>query len=251
MRKLINIAILTLTATNFFAQGDLASLERPVEEFSTDYNGAENYLKRKVFLYIGQTLRFKCDSRLEQKDDSFVLGFTEDYKIEKDKYGLIYPKTYHPSSGGLGTDYHKIANNLFKVLDVLPHPKADSNDNKNKYNNMYYLKMQNLTLGDIVYYEYIAEDKERYFPFVATKHMNYMRNQYKGHFFQVVGERFETVEATCFKTRDKIQINGKTWWKCVDFITDKNTCELSLILESQDNQIIVPAIFVEYIFKKE
>jgi hypothetical protein len=144
-----------------------------------------------------------------------------------------------------------LENNLFKVLDVFPHPKTDNHSTKNKYNDIYYLKMKNLSLGDIVYYEYIAEDKDRYFPFVAIKHMKYMQNLYKGHFFQVVGESFETVDATCYKTKATIQINGKTWWKCIDFITDKNTCQLSLILESKEKQIIVPAIFVDYIFKKE
>lgn len=233
-----------------FAQGDLASLDRPIKNLSTEYNGAENYLKRRVYLYIGQTLQFKCDSRLEKKTNSFVLGFTEGYKIEKDKYGLIYPKTYHPSAEGLGTSYHKIVNNLFKVVDVLPHPYADSKDNSNKYNKIYYLKMLNLTLGDTVYYEYIAEDKDRYFPFITTKHLTYIQKIYKGNFYQVIGERFETIEATCFKTRNTIEVNGKTWWKCIDVVSDKNNCELSLVLESQERQIIVPVIFVDYILKK-
>jgi len=232
------------------AQSYLASLENPKVHKSTSmYDGQNNYLRKKVYLYVGEKMRFRCDSRHENNDSSFVLGFTVDYKIKRDKYGFIYPAAYHPSKMGIGTDYHTIANNYFLVLDVISHPWANPENEKNEYNQIYYLRLYNTTLKDTAYYEYIAVDKERYFPFIVTRHEQYLKNKYSGKFYQIIGESNETIEVIDYETNNQINIACKSWWKCIDMVTDTNNCDFSLILERENKKIAIPLLTASYLLK--
>lgn len=251
MKIYLFILLTLLEVQLILSQNYLASLNKEKSlAGSPAYDGKLNYLKKQVHLYKGETMRFNCDRRHEKNDSSFVLGFTVDYKIRRDKYGPIFPKSYHPSLKGIGTDYHKIVNNKFKVLNVIHHPSANQLDGNNEFNHIYYLKLYNLTLKDTAYYEYFAFDKDRYFPFIVIKHQQYLTKKFVGKFYQVLGEQNDYVEVTDFKTMKPIKVFGKTWWKCSNMVTNDQNCEFSLILERDETRIIVPMLIRSYILKE-
>lgn len=242
--------IFLLSTSTVWGQNYLASLDNPkTHKTIGQYDGENNYLREKVYLYLGEKMRFRCDSRHEKTDSSFVLGFTVNYKIHRDKYGLIYPAAYHPSKMGIGTDYHTVANNHFLVLDVISHPWANLNNEKSEYNRIYYLMLYNLTLKDTAYYEYIAVDKDRYFPFIVAKHEQFLKKKYTGKFFQIKGEPDELIEVVDYKTNKLVAVASKSWWNCIDLITDVNTCDFSLVLERENQKITIPLLTADYLLK--
>jgi hypothetical protein len=229
--------------------------EQPKEKkYASEFDGSENYLKMDVHLYLGETLQLRCDAGTEKDNSNYLLGFTKDYRIKKDKYGYVYPEIYHPSENEMGTDYYKIASNNFVVLDVYRHQWANQPSRNGFYDNIYYLKLYNQTLKDTAYYEYVAEDDERYFPFIVYKHYNYLKKRHLNQIYQMNVPINDYVEVTDYETGNLVKIYRvmKTVsWRCIDIIMNDKDCKLSMVLKNASGyKITVPILTVKFQFLK-
>ncbi len=255
VKKVLLFFILVLFITPTYAQTLYAFNKQSKErKYITEYDGSENYLRMDVDLYLGETLQLRCDAGTKKDNSNYLLGFTKDYKIKKDKYGYIYPEIYHPCENEMGTDYYKIENSNFVVLNVYRHQWANQPSRNGFYDNIYYLKLYNQTLKDTVYYEYVAEDNERYFPFIVYKHYNYLKKRHLDQVYQINVPLNDYIEATDYETGNLIKIyrkNKTISWKCIDIITNKNDCKLSMVLKNASGyKIIVPILNVKFQFLK-
>jgi hypothetical protein len=255
MKKVLLFFIFVMLIKPAYAQTLYAYNEQQKGKNQTSrFDGSENYLKKNVHLYLGEVLQLRCDAGMERGNSSYLLGFTKDYRIKKDKYGSVYPEIYHPSENQMGTDYHKIANSNFIVLDVYRHQWANQPSKNGDYDNIYYLKLYNQTLNDTAYYEYVAENSERYFPFIVEKHYDYLKKTYVNQFYQPDIQLNDYIEVTDYKTGNLIKVYGekkKIWWKCIDVIMNKKDCQFSMVLENEHgSKIIVPMLTIKFQFMK-
>jgi hypothetical protein len=210
--KKISISIYMIFITGFcFGQSDQVE--------NTSYDSTQNFLGKEVNKYLGQELYLK--GKAESSRPFGYEGFYTDYKKGKDNIMIlknplsdngVYKCCYFFNSR-----YDSLAGKYFKVLEIIKHPKAE--EDKSLYGTKSYLKLQEKTSDDIVYYEY---DNKFYFNFP----------------FIVVGF-FEKLKKKCI---GQSYVYGKKSWECTDIIVEEEYYNLSMILKDKNRKTIT----VEY-----
>jgi len=214
-----------LYATCSFAQKDIQ------QNISVKYDSLANFLGKNAEGYSGQELYLKG---LDKKSraygyNGFIINHLKDDDVLNDEKNIYKPNENYNSR------YEDLAGKYFHVLEVTRHPK--SNINAEEYGGIFYLKLQELSGGDVLYYKYTT-DSEFTFPFIVRGFLEKQRQLLAGKEYVIsdnllkMSRNILTGSALAFTT-------GETW-KCIDVTMDNNTNELSLLL--QNSQGIKTAI---------
>lgn len=220
MRKTLLIAVLALLSYSIFAQKN-----KKQEIDILPYDSTRNFLGKDVLQYTGQELFLKGLDKPSQEYgySGFILKYKKDDDILNDEKNIYKPNDNYNSR------YEDLAGKYFQILEVLNHPKAKSN--KQDYADDYYLKLQEKSSGDVLFYKYNV-DSEYTFPFIVTGFFLKQKAIQTGKEYVLsddilrMSRNLSTGKALSFTT-------GQTW-KCTDLTIDNTNNELSLILESKD-----------------
>lgn len=219
MRKTLLIVVLALLSYSIFAQKN-----KRQEIDILPYDSTRNFLGKDVLQYTGQELFLKGLDKPSQKYgyNGFILKYKKDDDILNDEKNIYKPNDNYNSR------YEDLAGKYFQILEVLNHPKAKSN--KQDYADDYYLKLQEKSSGDVLFYKYNV-DSEYTFPFIVTGFFLKQKAIQTGKEYVLpddilkMSRNLSTGKALSFTT-------GQTW-KCTDLTIDNTNNELSLILESK------------------
>ena len=152
MKKIYIIIFLALSSIALFA------LEETIPTFA--YDSTANFLGKNAMGYTGQELYLKG---LDKSSQSFgYSGFILKYKKDDDL--LNDEKNIYKPNDNYNSRYEDLAGKYFHVIEVIRHPKSKTEGKD--YSDEFYLKLQELSSGDIMYYKYNAES-EYTFPFIV------------------------------------------------------------------------------------
>jgi len=183
------------------------------------YDSINNFPGKNVKAYIGQELFLKGLGKGEQ---SFgYSGFILDYK--KDDGVLNNEKNIYKPNENYNSRYEDLAHKYFNVLDVI------QQKNKTNTDTDFYLKLQELSSGDVVYYKYNT-NSEFTFPFIVRGYFEKQRQINTGKEY-VLSDNLLKMSRNLITGKAITFTTGQTW-KCVDVNIDNSTNELSLILQS-------------------
>lgn len=215
MKKIYLIIFLALFSITLFAQKEI------VPTFA--YDSTTNFLGKNAIGYTGQELYLKG---LDKSSQSFgYSGFILKYKKDDDL--LNDEKNIYKPNDNYNSRYEDLAGKYFHVLEVIRHPKAKTNTKD--YSDEFYLKLQELSSGDIIYYKYNAE-ADYTFPFLVKGFFEKQKELLTGKEYVIsddilkMSRNLVTNKALAFTT-------GQTW-KCTDVTMDNTTNELSLVLQN-------------------
>lgn len=218
MKKIFTIILVTtLCSINSFAQ------KSPLENVTIAYDSLTNFLGKNVSGYTGQELYLKG---LDKKSRTYGYnGFILDYK--KDDDVLNDEKNIYKPNENYNSRYEDLAGKYFNVLEVIKHPKASTI--ANEYGDIFYLKLQELSNGDILYYKYNV-GSEFTFPFIVR---GFLEKQKK----LISGKEFVVVDNVLKMSRNIVSGSALSFttgesWRCIDVTMDNNTNELSLLLQN-------------------
>lgn len=214
MKKIYIIISLALFSITLFAQ------KEAVPTFA--YDSTANFLGKYAIGYTGQELYLKG---LDKSSQSFgYSGFILKYKKDDDL--LNDEKNIYKPNDNYNSRYEDLAGKYFHVIEVIRHPKSKTE--LKDYSDEFYLKLQELSSGDIMYYKYSAES-EYTFPFIVKGFFEKQKELLTGKEYVVsddilrMSRNLVTGKALAFTT-------GQTW-KCTDVTMDNTTNELSLVLQ--------------------
>lgn len=219
MKKTILIFSAFLFTTLTFAQ-----INNKQEANTLPYDSLTNFPGKNIQQYTEQELYLKGLDKSSQKYgySGFILKYKKDDDILNDEKNIYKPNDNYNSR------YEDLAGKYFQVLEVIRHPKAKTN--AGDYGDEYYLKIQEKSSGDILYYKYNA-DAEYTFPFIVTGFFLKQKQLQAGKEYIISDDilRFSrnlaTGKALTFTT-------GQIW-KCTDLTMDNTNNELSLILQNK------------------
>lgn len=213
-----------ITTTKIAPKSDLAD--------NTPYDSTINFIGKNVYKYLGQELYLNgmAESLRKHGYRSFSLDYTKDTKVLSNTYKPIMPENKESAKFDLGggkTQYDAIVGKYFKVLDVLKHPKSETS--ANTYAKFFYLKLQDKTNNDIVYYEYDSEF-DFLFPFIVTGFFEKQKKLVVGQEFVFSDRMLEGL--TDISTGKTITMKTGQKWKCVDFTIEEKYYTLALIIQN-------------------
>lgn len=196
------------------------------------YDSLKNFLGDDVARYKGQELWLKPLPKQQQEYGyaNFILQYKKDDDV------LNSEKNIYKCCDGYNSQYNELVNKHFFVQEVLKHPKSKKDDGG--YNDEFYLQLQEIISGDIVYYKYTT-DSEFTFPFIV---MGFLEKQKS----LVLGEEYVfadnvITDATDIISGQKAITTVGAIWKCVDLRVDSDEQELSVIVQNGSRQkIAVP-----------
>jgi hypothetical protein len=222
---ILNLTILTLsvgqiTTTKVASRYDESKVSK--------YDSLSNFLGKEVYKYLGQDLYLKGKSESLRKYG--YKGFYTDYNRAQ------FDGSVYKCCDSYNSKYSELVGRYFKVLDIIKHPKAT--ENEYLYGNKYYLKLQEKSSGDIVYYEYDTE-YERSFSFIVVGFFEKLKKHTKGqkYIFGNTKLRFGEDELDV-KTGKKIVFELGEKWECIDVTIEEQYYNLSLLLKDDDGQIM-------------
>ena len=161
--------------------------------------------------------------------------FYADYTKEKELMG-------EGKYGSLFVVYEQVVGHHYKVLDVIPDPKAATST---LHRNNFYLKLQDLADKDYCYYQFDTSHIHRLsFPFLVTGYMQKLKAT-------SIGKKFVFADA-CYKhskdyeTGAPLTLVSGEKWTCVDVIIAKETYDVSLLLKNTAGQKV--AAEVDWLF---
>lgn len=215
MKKIYLIIFLALFSITLFAQ------KETVPTFV--YDSTANFLGKNAIGYTDQELYLKGLDKSSQSFgyNGFILKYKKDDDLLNDEKNIYKPNDNYNSR------YEDLANKYFHVMEVIRHPKVKS-DTKD-YSDEFYLKLQELSSGDIVYYKYSAES-EYTFPFIVRGFFEKQKQLLTGKEYVFsddilkMSRNLVTGKALTFNTGEE--------WKCMDVTMDNTTNELSLVLQN-------------------
>jgi len=219
MKKIALIFATIILTTTISAQKN-----KKQEVVALPYDSTTNFLGKDAQQYTGQELFLKGLDKSSQRYgySGFILKYKKDDDILNDEKNIYKPNDNYNSR------YEDLAAKYFQVLEVVKHPKAKSN--AGDYGDEYYLKLQEKSSGDILYYKYNA-DAEYTFPFIVTGYFLKQKELQAGKEYVIsddilkMSRNLTTGKALTFTT-------GQTW-KCIDLTMDNTNNELSLILQNK------------------
>lgn len=214
MKKLsIIITGLFLTVTGIYAQDASAirydSLSNFVAQDALAYKGQEFYLKG-----LGKTSR-------SYGYTGFILDYKKDDDILNDEKNIYKPNENYNSR------YEDLAGRYFYVSEVIPHPKANTSDD---YKDIFYLKLQELSSGDIVYFKYDAKS-DFTFPFVVRGFLEKQKELLAGKEFVIPDNVLKL--SRNIMTGSTLKFETGEEWKCVDVTIDNIANEISLLMQNK------------------
>lgn len=187
------------------------------------YDSLSNFVGKDALAYKGQEFYLKG---LDKTSRSYgYTGFILDYK--KDDDILNDEKNIYKPNENYNSRYEDLAGRYFHVSDVIPHPKANTSED---YKNIFYLKLQELSSGDIVYYKYNTKS-DFTFPFVVRGFLEKQKELLAGKEFVIpdnvlkLSRNIMTGSALKFETGEE--------WKCVDVTIDNIANEISLLMQNK------------------
>lgn len=188
------------------------------------YDSTANFLGKKAMAYTGQELYLKGLDKASQSFgySGFILQYKKDDELLNDDKNIYKPNENYNSR------YEDLAGKYFNVLEVIEHPKAKGDK---EYSNDFYLKLQELSSGDIVYYKYDS-NAEYTFPFIVRGFLEKQRQL-------LAGKEYVISDNLLKMSRDLVigkAVNFKTGqtWKCADLTIDNTNNEISLVLQSSN-----------------
>lgn len=186
------------------------------KETAIPYDSTTNFLGKNAQQYTGQQLYLKGLEKSSQAYgySGFILKYKKDDDLLNDEKNIYKPNDNYNSR------YEDLAEKYFQVLEVIKHPKVDD----------FYLKLQETSSGDIMYYKYNV-DAEYSFPFIVTGYFIKLKQQ-------LVGKEYVVSDDVLNMSRNMVSGKALTFstgqvWKCIDVDIDPVNKELSLLLQSQ------------------
>ncbi len=176
---------------------------------TTGYDSLKNFLGEHPNPYIGETLYLhgKPDFQRSEGYENFVI----DYKVDKLKKDNVYQCCDYYNA-----KYDALHGHYFKVIAVLPHPKAVTKPYP--YATRYFLQLQDEgNNNQTIYYEYDSK-LEGKFPFTVVGYYEKIKAA-------SIGKRFVFKNAEVRKLTGKNPQPGELW-TCTD-----------VLIENEDNKI--------------
>lgn len=218
MKKLYSIFIIFLFVTAGFAQ------KNNKQDITIPYDSTANFPGKNIQQYTGQELYLKGLEKSSQSYgySGFILKYKKDDDLLNDEKNIYKPNDNYSSR------YEDLAGKYFQVLEVIKHPKAKRNTEN--YGDDYYLKLQEKSSGDIMYYKYNA-DSEYTFPFITTGFFIKEKQLLNGKEY-VISDDILKMSRNLATGKTLTFTTGQTW-KCIDLTIDNTNSELSLILQNK------------------
>lgn len=221
IRNMKKIFIIILFTT-FYSINGLAQ-RNPQKNITITYDSLTNFLGKNALGYTGQELYLKG---LDKKSRTYGYnGFILDYK--KDDDILNDEKNIYKPNENYNSRYEDLAGRYFNVLEVIRHPKASSTTSE--YGDIFYLKLQELSKGDILYYKYNV-GSEFTFPFIVRGFLEKQKELLTGKEF-VVTDNVLKMSRNIVSGSILSFTTGESW-ECIDVTMNNNTNELSLLLQN-------------------
>jgi len=231
MKKSLIIVIIILIGLNQ-AHAQISTKKKANKMISSmsSFEGTRNYLGENVHQYIGQEL-YLTNNPMSVREFGYT-GFIHDYTRSLCESSNTSFQRH--DSHSLNSEYEKLAGRYFLVLDVIKHPKADSDS---LYKNKSFFKLKAKDNGDIVYYEYIS-DNEASFPFIVVDFFQRKKKEFVGkdYFLKQYSGHYYWEEPTDINTGHPIYLSFSTIWKCIDFVVEEELWKLALILENKNGE---------------
>ncbi|WP_029904183.1 hypothetical protein [Prevotella sp. 10(H)] len=218
MRKVFAIIIFTLSTISLLAQSGKIKEAIP----TIAYDSTANFLGKNAMGYTGQELYLKGLDKSSQSYgySNFILKYKKDDELLNDEKNIYKPNDNYNSR------YEDLAGKYFHVLEVIRHPMSTKDKD---FKDEFYLKLQELSSGDIMYYKYNV-DSEYTFPFIVRGFFEKQKQLLTGKEYVIsddilkMSRNLVTGSALTFTT-------GQTW-KCIDVTMDNTTNEMSLVLQN-------------------
>lgn len=213
--KKISIITITLLLTSLYTYAQ--------NEVSVRYDSLANFAGKDAKVYKGQEFYLKGLDKGSHSYgyNGFVLNYQEDNDLLND------PKNIYKPNENYNSRYEDLVSRYFYVLDVVEHPKAEEADN---YKDIFYLKLQELSSNDVVYYRYNTKS-DFTFPFVVRGFLEKQKELLYGKKYvasdNVLKESRNIVTGTplAFETGEE--------WECIDVTIDNKVNEIALVLKNK------------------
>lgn len=224
MNKISLITLLSLISITTFAQKADKNAIYP----TTPYDSTSNFLHNEPAQYLGQTLLLK-GMPVEKRElgyADFILNYKKDDAIMNNK------KNIYKCCDGYNSQYAPLINKQFLVLEVLKNPHNKKEEDSN-FDNEFYLKLQELESGDILFYKYNSIS-EYTFPFIVTEYLEKQKSQLVGK--EYVFTDIALSEAKTIKSQKRSITTIGDKWKCIDIIISEDDFNLSLLIQNAKKQ---------------
>ena len=190
------------------------------------YDSTLNFLGENVHQYIGQLLYVngKPESLREFGYRGFLTNYTSrTYDLKSNVYECC---------DSYNSQYNRLVDRYFLVLDVIPHPRANEDDYL--YGDKYYLKLEANDNKDIVYFEYDT-GYEVTFPFVVAGYFVKKKRELVGDSYVLTNKNsYDLGEPILdINTGKHIIIQADMVWKAIDVSIEEKYFSLALILENE------------------
>ncbi|MDR0370624.1 MAG: hypothetical protein LBH80_02040 [Prevotellaceae bacterium] len=202
----------------------------------TPYDSLRNFPGESVYGLVGQQLYLKgrpADIR-RFGYEGFLIDYTKPGGWNKENI-------YKCSETFLGADsyysrYGDLAGKYFNVLSVLRHPKA-AQDYKS-FAHLYYLRLQETSSGDIVYFEY-NNTHPHFYPFLTVGFVDKQRQKLTGKRYILRGRNnLESHTIINIKTGIRIYPKSNTIWNFVAIGVEEQNYRLALVLQNEQGEQI-------------
>jgi len=200
-------------AINTFAQ------KSKQEAINQPYDSTVNFLGKNAMAYKGQELFLKGLDKVDQSYgySGFILKYKKDDGVLNDEKNIYKPNDNYNSR------YEDLAHKYFYVQDVIQQSRTDNNTTD------FYLKLQELSGGDIVYYKYDT-NSEYTFPFIVRGYFEKQKQLKTGQAY-VLSDNIQKMARNLITGNAVSVVTGQTW-KCIDVNIDNSNNELSMILQN-------------------
>lgn len=183
------------------------------------YDSLSNFLGRNAMAYTGQELFLKGLSKVDQAYgySGFILKYRKDDGVLNDEKNIYKPNENYNSR------YEDLAHKYFHVQAVITHPRTDKSETD------FYLKLQELSSGDIVYYQYDV-NSEFTFPFIVRGYFEKQRELKTGKKYILQDNVLKM--SRNLVTGNAIPVTTGEVWKCTDVNIDNSNNELSMVFRN-------------------
>lgn len=187
------------------------------------YDSLANFVGKNAKAYKGQELYLKGLSKSSHSFgySGFILNYKEDNDIMNEEKNIYKPNNNYNSR------YEDLVSRYFHVLDVIEHPKVNE---AKEYQDIFYLKLQELSSNDIVYYRYDTK-AEFTFPFVVRGYLEKQKELLHGKKYVVsdnvlkLSRNIVTGTALVFQSGEQ--------WECIDVTIDNKENAIAVVLKNK------------------
>jgi hypothetical protein len=219
----ITTTLLTILTTATISFGQITTTKVAPEIVQTDnspYDSIQNFLGKEVNKYIGQELYLKGITEGLRKFG--YADFYSDYK--KGKFG----GGVYKCCDSYNSKYDDLNGKYFKVLEIIKHPES-SESKYDVYGKRFYLKLEEKTSKDLVYFDYKSNLKHE-FPFIVVGFFEKQKMLTSGKEFVFVDKLLQN--STDIETGKVITKKTGQVWKCVDLTINEKYYTLSLVIQN-------------------